>query len=73
MGTLCEARRVDGQGGLVIDVTGLYPFDLSKTARRPRPRKDNSFILVRRTRPTCHAFIGRMGSICAECQHASLI
>ncbi|PQQ08974.1 hypothetical protein Pyn_09211 [Prunus yedoensis var. nudiflora] len=29
------------RGGLVIDVAGLYPFDLPRTTQRPRPRKDS--------------------------------
>ncbi|PQQ11111.1 hypothetical protein Pyn_08352 [Prunus yedoensis var. nudiflora] len=54
--------------GLVIDVVGLYPFDLPRIAQRLRPRKDNSFNPVRRTRPTCRVFIGQMSLVCAEHQ-----
>ena len=54
MGTLYEIRRVCGQRGLVIDVTGLHPFDLPAIARRPRP--------------ICRVLIGQMDSVSAERQ-----
>ncbi|CAL2281341.1 unnamed protein product [Prunus armeniaca] len=44
----CFVRHVGlaVRGSLVIDVASLYPFDLPKTAQRPRPMNDSLFRCV---------------------------